>query len=185
MTKTVNKIQLYSRLWGFALVGVVIVYLIMSSNVNYRVENILSFQFSDSVKEFKYLMLKESLYHKIEILVFKKMLVNNTIFDFVFIAFYTILFFLSFKVFELSIGFTLKKKFLLISFIPGLIDCVENISLLRFLKDMSNEFLFNIYFWAVRIKWAAVILFLFMTITIILYYLLVIVGRVYNIFRKS
>lgn len=185
MTKKVNKIRLYSRLWGFALIGVIIVHLIMSSNATYSVENILNFQFSDSIREFKKLMLKESVLNKEKIQTVKKILVNNTLFDFIFIAFYTILFFLSFKVFELSIGFTLKKKFLLISFIPGLIDCVENMSLLTFLKGMSNEFLFSIYFWSARIKWTAVILFLFMTIAIILYYFLVIVGRVYNIFQKS
>jgi hypothetical protein len=99
----------------------------------------------------------------------------NTIVDFGFIVAYSLLAYFSFRqlldVFQIHFGWWVYA----LSFIPGLLDVIENLFLLK--TGMDEQVYFSwIFSWVVRLKWAFAIV-PFLLIPIVMLYILVIVFR--------
>lgn len=78
----------------------------------------------------------------------------NTIVDYGFLVFYSLLTYFSFKLFLDVFQLTSKAWWVyILSFSAGLLDAVENYFLLTTAIEQQEEFSW-IFFWAVRIKWA-------------------------------
>ncbi len=168
-----NQIIRYSRFWAISLVSVVAGLIIFSYNDAIYVPKLLNIQFSPTAE-----ILKELIGSRhIE-------LINNTKFDFVFISLYSLLFFLSLKIFELSLQVHFKWYYYTLCFVPGIVDLFENYLLLKIVENDSTINDFKTYFWSVRIKWTTIISFVFMVLTILLYYGLVLFGKGYNLLGR-
>ncbi|WP_420601493.1 hypothetical protein [Flagellimonas sp.] len=163
----------YSRLWLVSLLGVITVILLMVVNKDLRVCNILEIEFSDSTESFLNLVKGQ-----------ESNVRHNTLVDFVFILAYTILFWMSLKVVILSLQTDLKRTYYLLCLLPGIFDVVENLSMLNVLEN-QDSFSFKMLFLSVRLKWGIVIPFMLMTLTILLFYILVFFGIGFNIFYSK
>ena len=168
-----KQINLYSGFWAVSLLSVFAGLITFRCYSAIHVPCLINIQFSPSADIFK-----ELLGNKYE----QSILIANTNFDFLFILLYTILFFLSLKVFELSLQVHFKWYYYLLCFIPGIVDLIENYLLIEMVENGLTIKKFKTYFWSVRIKWTSVISFAFMALTISLYYGLVLSGRGYNFF---
>jgi len=175
MEDALNK---YSRYWGFVFFCTAGVFIAFHVFQAFAVPDILKLQFSDNAAEF-YGLIDQMNGKKVDCQVLK----NNTYLDFGYILFYSLLFLLSLKVFELSLGFKMKKAIYVAAFIPGLFDVVENIAFLQLVE--GDESFFSLYCWTARLKWFFVNVFLLITLTIVLYYALVVAGRIFNFFSKA
>ncbi|WP_109853185.1 hypothetical protein [Aquimarina sp. AU58] len=166
-----KKLRFYSNLWKISVVLVVILGVLFAYIPSIQVENLINIQFSNSLIEFNELV-KNPLYFK-----------NNTYYDFVFIIAYSFLFYYSLRVFEHTLSLTLKPWFFIVCFIPGLLDCIENISGLYLVDLIGNSTsentsnIFSVFYWFVRLKWVFVIFFILMTVTISLYYFVLTMER--------
>ncbi|MBG6129580.1 hypothetical protein IWQ47_001117 [Aquimarina sp. EL_43] len=166
-----KKLKFYSNLWKISVVLVVILGVLFAYIPSIQVENLINIQFSNSLIEFNELV-KKPLYFE-----------NNTYYDFVFIIAYSFLFYYSLRVFEKTLSLTLSPWFFIICFIPGIFDSIENISGLYLVDLISNSTskntsnIFSVFYWFVRLKWVFVIFFILMTVTISLYYFVLIMER--------
>ena len=81
----------------------------------------------------------------------------NTQLDFVFILTYSMLFYFA-LVFWISKIPAAKdwSQVPLLAFIPGLLDVVENLFILRFLNHDFSTTNFSLYYWCVHIKWGLI-----------------------------
>ncbi len=81
----------------------------------------------------------------------------NTQLDFVFILTYSMLFYFA-MVFWISKIPAAKdwSQVPLLAFIPGVLDVVENLFILRFLNHDFSTTNFSLYYWCVHIKWGLI-----------------------------
>ena len=160
----------YSRLWLLAFLGTVLMAVLMTVIENLKVTNILKIEFSGSMDAFQHLVQGQ-----------EDKLQANTLLDFLFVVVYTLLFLVSLKVSALSLQTDLKKRYYVICLLPGFFDIIENVSLLDLL-DHRRASSFEWFYTAVRVKWALVIPFILMVLSILLYYALIIFGKTINLF---
>jgi hypothetical protein len=105
---------------------------------------------------------------------------QNTRLDFIFILTYTCLFYFAMKGWLERMG--KWNKILLLAFLPGILDVVENLFILTFLnRDFATPY-FTIYFWVVHLKWAFVTLFVLLSL---LYLIRIMVGNKPNSANRS
>lgn len=153
--------------WWVALLVILFLQIIQMKYVG--VAEMLEIQFNDSISFF------------IEKVEANTENIRNTVYlDFIYILVYTLLFYLSFRIFDDSLNLKLKKKHFLICLIPGLIDIVENIMLLSLLKNPALPNLFSAYQLVVIFKWTVANIFLLMIMAILLYHLLLFLNRLIN-----
>ncbi|NND50978.1 MAG: hypothetical protein HKN54_01145 [Flavobacteriaceae bacterium] len=153
--------------WWVALLVILFLQIIQMKYVG--VAEMLEIQFNDSISFF------------IEKVEANTENIRNTVYlDFIYIVVYTLLFYLSFRIFDDSLNLKLKKKHFLICLIPGLIDIVENIMLLSLLKNPALPNLFSAYQLVVIFKWTVANIFLLMIMAILLYHVLLFLNRLIN-----
>lgn len=163
----------YQKIWNAAISLCVLCGLIFYFVPSISVENLLEIELSDSLTEFSKLV--EKLHFS------QSNLLNNTFVDFFFIICYSFLFHSSSKIFLLSVQYPLDSRIHLLSLLPGLIDVIENIALLGLLSDsFYTKGNFEVFFWAVRLKWLTLIPFLLTTLVIAVYHFLFFFGKRYS-----
>lgn len=101
----------------------------------------------------------------------------NTYYDFLFIIIYSLLFYFTYRVFQTSMRISKSKFWIILCFIPGILDIIENLLLLYLLNDNSNNFIFNVFWFIVRAKWTFVIPFFIINFTIIIYYIIRVINK--------
>ena len=99
-----------------------------------------------------------------------ELLSNHHHFDFLFILCYTALFMASLLVVLKALDFGVKKKGFVFCILPGVLDGIENI--LFFGLQAGESSYFEAYYWVVRIKWAVVVPYLQIVLSILLFYAL-------------
>ncbi|MDO6808833.1 hypothetical protein Q4603_09435 [Zobellia galactanivorans] len=164
-----RKLNLYSGLWAISLLAVAMVLLVFNFDSTYYIPNPLNIQFSANMETFTHLIGENS-----------TVLRRHTLLDFFFILLYSFLFLFSVKIFELSLEAEFKWYYYALCLVPGLADILENFLLLNMLDDHMTTPKFCTYYWAVRLKWSVIIAFILMSLTILLYYGLLLWGRTYN-----
>jgi hypothetical protein len=98
-------------------------------------------------------------------------LLMNTIVDYGFLVSYSLLTFFSFKLFLDVFQLSVKPWVYFLSFMTGLLDAIENYFLIK--TALAQEEIFSpVFFWAVRIKWAAALIPLLLIPIVMLYALL-------------
>lgn len=158
------QLNSYSRYWWLMLVLLFVLAVLFYFIDIIKVSNIYRIQFSDS---------KVDLLNEIKS---KSILTKNLFFDFGFIIAYTLLFWFSIKIFDLTLSLKLNKKIYYLVLLPGLCDVLENICLFSLLKTFDSSVFF--VFWScVRIKWIVLIPFILINLIIILYYIVVFFGN--------
>ena len=100
----------------------------------------------------------------------------NTLYDFVFIISYSVLFYFTYRVFQSSMRISVSKLWIFICLIPGAFDIIENILLLNLLDHLDQRWLFNTFWFVVRAKWTFVIPFVLINFTILVYYVIRIIN---------
>lgn len=165
-----RELNLYSGLWAAAFVLLVTVLLIFRFDTSYYIPKLLNIQFSENLDTFIDLIKNKT-----------TVIRNNTELDFFFILIYTLLFLFSAKIFEFSLQTRFNRYSYLLCIIPGIADLLENYLLLDMLDYQATGIKYKAYYWAVRFKWTVVIGFILMSLTILLYYGLVIWGKSYNL----
>lgn len=151
-----NTVKYYERLWSWAWAWIPVIACIVAFGTwdEIKVDDILELQFSSNIDIFKAL-LNESSY---------KTLTKGHYFHFIFVFTYSTLFIISLLlIFELS-NHEIYKKWSLFGILPGLFDCMENVIFLLLID--GREHLFTGYFMMTRIKWAFLILFFLLRLSL-------------------
>ncbi len=160
--------------WLVSLILFIILAGLLSSEA-FHVYNLLKIQFVPS-KTFFDIELTQI---KIDVLL------NNLCLDFAFIIAYSFLFYYSFKVFFELLNINNKNSLLLIFFIPGIFDAIENLLTIAMIngKDVS----FTLYYCVVRIKWFLFIPNIIIVLVILCFQFLLGISKCYSFFyyRKA
>ncbi|RMA64378.1 hypothetical protein BXY75_1253 [Ulvibacter antarcticus] len=155
-----TKLVKYSIGWGVLFTFLLIVGSLFYLLNDYQVDNLMKIQFSNNWNDLQAMLAP----YKIETLK------NHVFLDWFFIAVYTLLFLISIKILALSIGKSLPWFLYVACFFPGIADVIENYQFLIFVNDLNSEHDISWFFWAVRLKWGLLILFILINITITFYY---------------
>jgi hypothetical protein len=126
-----------------------------------RVENIGGIQFSQTLNDFN-----------ANVSIHIDTIRPNTYYDFLFIVAYSILFYLTYRVFQSSMRIPVSKFWIILCLFPGVFDIIENILLLNLLNNSESTWLFNAFWLVVRAKWTFVIPFVLINFTILIYYII-------------
>lgn len=156
-----DRLFLYSGYWSFALLLVMISIFLFNYIEAIKVPNLFNLQFANMDSERFFLE---------EVDLNQEVLSKNLLFDFGFIVLYTLLFWLSIKIFDLTLLLNLTKKIYYLVLIPGVFDVIENICLFSLMEKFTTSF-FHVLWWVVRLKWLFLIPFIIINIIIILYYI--------------
>ena len=157
----------YWKHWLVSLIFFIIVGCLLFSDAFY-VENLLRLQFVSNKTSFN-----------AELSSMKELiLLNNLYLDFVFVIVYSFLFYYSFKVFFELLNISNKNALLLIFFIPGMFDIVENILTLEMVEGKNVSF--TLYYCVVRIKWFLCIPNIIIVLSILCFQLLLGISKCYS-----
>lgn len=156
-----NQLNKFTNQWFVALVVTSVIASLFYLHKPIIVENIGEIQFSQTLQEFNTNVAENIVSIRL-----------NTYYDFLFITVYTILFYLTYRVFQSSMRIKASKLLVLLCLVPGLLDIVENIFLLDILNNPERTGLFNAYWIVVRAKWTFIIPFFIINVTILVYYIL-------------
>lgn len=155
----------YSNYWFLAFLLIIITGLFFYFVDEIKVDNLLNIQFADSQNSI------------IKIIESKKILIQNTRYDFIFIVCYTLLFWLSIKVFDLTLFMNIHKKYYFLVLVPGIFDVIENFSLLMLIENTTQSPLFfNTFWFSARAKWFTIIPFVLINLIILFYYLILVIN---------
>ncbi len=171
-TKKINRelqLDTYSRYWFYTLIITLMLTSFFYFIDTIEVENILQIQFSEDYN---------NLISKIKS---KTILKSSLYYDFCFITFYTLLFWMAIKVFDLTLLLNINKRLYLLILIPGFFDFVENGYLLMIIDNVIvNDDFFSLFWFSVRAKWLILIPFLLINLIILFYYIVLIFNRIIN-----
>lgn len=104
----------------------------------------------------------------------------NIYYDFIFILIYSLLFYLAYRVFQISMRIPVARFWIVLCLLPGLLDVTENCLLLLLLNDAENSLLFNTFWLVVRAKWTLIIPFSLINFTILVYYVISSVNSLFS-----
>jgi len=155
-----KEIGYYERLWFGAAAPVLACFIAFFLLDEIKVDNLLNIQFSENFEELKELAELHSV----------RVLINNHYFDFFFIIAYTVLFVATLKVICIALELKIKKRWMMMCLIPGVLDGFENIAFLSLLD--GNAKVYDLYFWLTRAKWAVTIVYLQLVLAILLFYVI-------------
>jgi hypothetical protein len=137
--------------WIFWMISLVLVAACIYINRFYfRMDDMIKLEFASTPEGMKKYIMSvgcspECCYHTLKM---------NTIVDYGFLISYSLLTLFSFKLFLEVFQLSAKKWWVYaLSFIPGVLDAIENYFLLNTALNQQENYSV-IYFWAVRIKWA-------------------------------
>ncbi len=156
-----NQLTKFSKYWFAALLVTLLVasgfYLCPPAIV----KTIGPIQFANSLKAFNELVTIPETAKNIRF---------NINYDYLFIAVYSILFYLAYRVFQTSMRIKVSKIFVVVCFLPGVFDIIENILLIQLLEQSSSKVLFRSFWLIVRAKWTLAIPLATINLMILVYY---------------
>lgn len=139
----------------------------------FHVDNLLRMQFVSN----------RTIFNKELVKVKELILLNNLYLDFVFVVVYSFLFYYSFRLFFELLNLNHKNALLLIFFIPGLFDVVENILTIAMIEGKNVSFTF--YKCVVRVKWFLCIPNIIIVLVILCFQFLVGISKCYSFSHKN
>lgn len=158
--------------WSLSLLGAIF-FMWLMAQPHYRIEDMIRIEFATDCKNLEALLgnYPPALLHR------------NLRVDYAFIFCYSFLFYMSVLLFWDLLRLP-KRGFLLLAFLPGLLDVIENVQLAR-LKHHCVQGLFDQLFMVVRVKWGLVIPFFTFTIVTVLYLAYVAADKGLCLIRKK
>ncbi|MGJ8665978.1 MAG: hypothetical protein ACSHW7_06420 [Patiriisocius sp.] len=160
MDSSNTQLTINTRLWGVALLLTIAIGSLFYWYKDAIIPNIMAIQFSSTLEQFNTNISSALPNARL-----------HTYINFVFIISYSLLFYAAYRVFQTSMRIPFSKLVIVICFLPGIFDLIENFLFLHLIDNLDSSKTFSWYWWMVRAKWTLVIPFFMMNITILIYYL--------------
>lgn len=157
--------------WGVIFCLVMIALFLFSFHPKFMVPDMLQMQFMPRWNTFRELAGDYT----------TQLLKRHIRLDFAFILLYSVLFYLSIKILESALSIKVNRLILMVCFIPGIFDFIENLYFLSYIKDLNSRPSFWQYVCVVRLKWFFAIGFILINLTILFYYGLTLFGKYYDL----